>query len=353
MTDLAALFAGTKPVAEELRFDTARLERYMAEHVAGFRGPVAVEQFRGGQSNPTYLLDAKSGRYVLRRKPPGQLLPSAHAVDREYRVMTALADTDVPVPRTYALCTDDDVVGTWFFIMEYVEGRVFWDGTLPGAGRDERAAIYDNINEVVARLHRVDYEAIGLGDFGRPGNYFARQIGRWSKQYKASETETIEEMERLIEWLPENIPPGDETSIVHGDCSYQNMIIAPEGPRVVAVLDWELCTLGHPLGDFTYHLMPWRLRSEVVRGIAHHDLAALGIPGEAEYVAAYCRRTGRDGIPHFDFYMSYNMFRMAAILQGIMGRVLDGTASSEHARRMGAMARYVAEAAVVQVPELA
>ena len=351
--DLAEAFAGTKPVEERLAFDVARLEAYMADVIERFAGPLEVVQFKGGQSNPTYRLTAadRTG-YVLRRKPPGELLPSAHAVDREYRVITALADTGVPVPRTDALCTDESIVGTWFYLMEYVEGRIFWTGTLPGVEPDERAALYDAMNETLARLHQVDYQAVGLGDFGKPGAYIARQIHRWTKQYRASETERIDEMERLIEWLPAHIPEPDETSVVHGDYSFQNMIFHPTEPRVVAILDWELSTLGHPLGDFTYHLMPWRLPSSLVRGIADNDLAALGIPSEADYVAAYCRRTGRDGIPDLDFYMAYNMFRMSAILQGIMGRVLSGTAASPHARRMGAMASDLAEAAVAQVPEL-
>ena len=349
MSGLEDKFAGTGEVREQHRFEVAQLERYMREHVEGFPGRLEVEQFRGGQSCPTYKLTAGAKSYVLRRKPPGKLLPSAHAVEREYRVITALAETPVPVPRTYVLCEDESIVGTAFYVMEWVDGRVFWEPGLPGLSRAQRLAVYDAMNEVLAELHKVDHEAVGLEGFGRPGNYFARQISRWSKQYKASETETIEAMDRLIEWLPENIPPGDETSVVHGDYRLDNMIFHPSEPRVLAVLDWELSTLGHPLGDFTYQLMGWRLGGNLFRGVADLDVAALGIPSEAEYVAAYCRRTGRDGIANLEWYLAYNMFRLAGILQGIMGRALDGTAASEHAIEQGRRARPMAEAAWKQV----
>ncbi len=353
MPSRGKMFAGTMPVRETLRLDFARVERYMAEQIEGFEGPIEIAQFRGGQSNPTYLVTTGARRYVLRRKPPGRLLPSAHAVDREYRVMTALADTGVPVPMTYALCTDESVAGTWFYLMDYVEGRIFWEPSLPGLERAERAAIYDALNAVLARLHSVDYEALGLSDFGKPGNYIGRQIARWSQQYRASETEPIAAMDRLIEWLPANIPPGEETTIVHGDYRLDNIVFHSSAPRILAVLDWELATLGHPLGDFTYHLMQWRLLPDTMRGIAGLDLASLGIPSEADCIAAYCRRTGREGIHDLEFYMAYNMFRIAAILQGIMGRIVAGTAASAHAAETAAMARPIAEAAWRQVEALA
>ncbi|HEV8641271.1 MAG TPA: phosphotransferase family protein, partial [Methylomirabilota bacterium] len=289
---MSARVAGTIEVLPTHRFDLEALERYMERQVEGFRGPLTVRQFRGGQSNPTYYLEAGDRQYVLRRKPPGKLLPSAHAVDREYRVITALARSGVPVPRTYALCEDPDVIGTPFYVMAYVPGRVLPDPRLPGAATAERAAIYDAMNEVLARLHAVDWEAAGLADFGRPGNYIARQIHRWTSQYRASETETIPAMERLIAWLPEHIPAPDETTLVHGDYRLGNMIIHPTAPRVAAVLDWELSTLGHPLGDLAYHCLPFRLRHDQFEGFAGEARPA-GIPSEEEYLAAYCRRTGR------------------------------------------------------------
>ncbi len=347
-------YTGTMPVREQHRFDPAPLGRWLEANVADCRGPVAVEQFKGGQSNPTFLLKTANGRrLVLRRKPPGKLLPSAHAVDREYRIITALAQTDVPVARSHALCLDESIVGTAFYIMDYVEGRVFWEPTLPGLGRDERRALYDALNDVIARLHRVDYAAIGLADYGRPGNYVSRQIDRWSRQYRASETEKIEAMDRLIDWLPQNVPADDTTCIVHGDYRLDNVIYHPTEPRILAVLDWELSTLGNPLGDFAYHMMSWRLGQAAYRGLKGHDLAALNIPGEAEYRRLYCQRTGRQGdIPHWDFYMAYNMFRLAAILQGIMGRVVEGTAANARARETGARARAIAEAGWQQVEAL-
>ena len=326
--------SGTSDVREALRFDEQRLSEYMTSHVEGFHGPLSVRQFRGGQSNPTYLLEAGSGRYVLRRKPPGKLLKSAHAVDREFRVISALYGADFPVPRPCALCEDDVVIGTSFYIMEYVEGRIFWELDLPGLAPDERAAIYDSSNATIARLHNFDYAAMGLDDFGKPGNYFARQISRWSGQYRASETRTIDAMDRLIEWLPEHIPDDDSASIVHGDFRLDNMIIHPDEPRVIAVLDWELSTIGHPLADFTYHLMSWQMPEIGLgsAGLRDKDLAALGIPSEDEYTRLYCERTGRDaGIADREFYSAFNFFRLAAILQGIAGRVRDGTAASAHA----------------------
>ena len=314
-----------------------------------YRGPLTVEQFTGGQSNPTFRLTTPAQRYVLRRKPMGVLLKSAHAVDREYRVMAALHGTGFPVPCMVALCLDDTVIGSAFYVMDCVEGRLLWDPTLPELARDQRAAIYDALNETTARLHATDYAQIGLADYGRPGNYFARQIDRWTKQYRASESAPIPAMDALIEWLPANIPPGDETSIVHGDLRLDNLIFDPTEPKVAAVIDWELSTLGHPLGDFAYQLMAWRLDPETFRGLAGADLGALGIPDEAAHVAAYCARTGRNGIAHLDYYLAYNMFRLAAILQGIAKRALDGTASSANATETGARARRVAAAGLRQM----
>ena len=325
---------GTRDVGEAHRFDEQRLLDYLSSHVESFRGPLSVRQFKGGQSNPTYLLDAGSGRYVLRRKPPGKLLKSAHAVDREFRIISALYATGFPVPRPLVLCKDDEIIGTTFFVMEFVEGRIFWDLDLPGLEPAERAAIYDNVNETIARLHNLDYAAIGLEDYGKPGNYFARQISRWSGQYRASETATVEAMDALIEWLPQNIPEDDSASIVHGDYRLDNMIVHPTEPRVIAVLDWELSTIGHPLADFTYHLMIWRMPEIGIGsvGLADKPLHELGIPDEESYIQRYCERTGRDaGIADRNFYLAFNFFRLAAILQGIAGRVRDGTAASAHA----------------------
>ena len=347
-------FAGTMPVAERQRFDEDALLRYLCAHIAGFRGPLTVQQFRGGQSNPTYLLTAGNGaQYVLRRKPAGQLLPSAHAVDREFRITSALHGTDVPVARPLTLCSDERVIGTMFYVMSYVRGRNFWDPALPGLPPAERAALYDEMNRVMVALHTLDFAARGLADYGRPGNYFARQIARWSKQYRASETEHIAAMERLLDWLPANIPPGDETALVHGDYRIDNMIFEAGTPRLAAVVDWELSTLGHPLADFAYHVMLWRVGEGEVRGLRGLDLAALGIPTEKEYVASYCARSARGPIEPrtWEFCMAYNMFRIACIRQGIMKRVLEGTAASRHARGAGLRARATAELAWAQVEE--
>ncbi len=339
-------FTGTREVLEKHRFETVRLERFLVQRVAGFRGPLEVREFRGGQSNPTYQLVSPSGRLVLRRKPPGKLLPSAHAVDREYRVIAALNRLDFPVPRAHALCEDPSVIGTPFYVMECVEGRVVWDPLLPGFDPGERASIYDSMNEIMARLHLANYRALGLEDFGRPGNYFARQIARWGKQYLASETEKIPEMNRLIEWLPANLPEDDSTSLVHGDYKLDNMIVHPSEPRVIAILDWELSTIGHPLGDLTYQLAQRRSPASVFAGMDEAELRALGIPSEAEYVDDYCRRTGRSAIPGLEFYFAYNLFRSACILQGIIGRVRDGTAASEHATELAGSVRPLAERAL-------
>ncbi|MCH8683749.1 phosphotransferase [Pedomonas mirosovicensis] len=337
---------GTTEVREQHRFDEARLDAYMREHVAGYSGPLTVRQFKGGQSNPTYLLITPRQRYVLRRKPPGQLLASAHAVDREYRVISALFATGFPVAKPYALCTDESVIGTWFYIMDMVEGRVFWDPAFPEVPAEDRPRYFDAMNETIAHLHRVDYRAAGLEDYGKPGNYFARQIGRWSKQYLEDvEAGRVPAMDRLTEWLPANIPAGDDSAIVHGDFRCDNMIFHPLEPRVLAVLDWELSTIGHPLSDFTYNLMMYRMPPAIAAGLKGADLAALNIPSEQDYVAAYCRRTGRAGIPHLDFYIAFNMFRLAAILHGIKGRLIRGTASSAHAQDMAAKVEPLAELA--------
>jgi len=349
-----AEFAGTMPVSERQRFDEASLGRWLQAQVPGFAGLERIEQFRGGQSNPTFLLTAANGaRYVLRKKPAGALLPSAHAVDREFRVISALHGSPVPVARPLCLCTDPGVIGTMFYLMEYAAGRNFWDATLPGMTPAERAALYDEMNRVMVALHTLDYAAAGLGDYGKPGNYFARQIGRWSGQYRASETERIEAMEKLLQWLPANIPPGEDTALVHGDYRLDNLIFHAGSPRMLAVVDWELSTLGHPLADFSYHVMLWRLPAGETGGLQGLDLGSLGIPSEADYIAAYCARTGRTAIEPrvWEFCMAYNLFRIACIQQGIMKRVLEGTAASRHAREAGAKARPTAELAWRQVEE--
>jgi aminoglycoside phosphotransferase (APT) family kinase protein len=345
----------TEAGADPHSIDTTRLAAWLREHVENFTGTPTAEKFAGGQSNPTYLLSIDGRkRYVLRRKPGGTLLPSAHAVDREYRVMSALANSDVPVARTFALCSDDSVIGTMFYVMEYVAGRTFWDPRLPELATHERAPVYDEMNRVIAALHSVDPLAIGLEDFGRPGNYFARQIARWSKQYRAAETQRIESMENLIAWLPEHIPDDEATAIVHGDFRIDNLLFHPNEPRVLAVIDWELSTLGHPLADFSYHVMVWRLSHEEFRGLAGADLVALNIPGEADYVQAYLRRTGRaqfDPIA-WEFAIAYNLFRVACIRQGILKRALTGNASNAHALEAGRRAIDMADAAWRQVERL-
>ena len=355
MTDMTTLYSGTMQVPERHQFDVGVLQTYLASRIPDFAGPLTVELFKGGQSNPTYKLTTPKRTYAMRAKPGpvAKLLPSAHAIEREFRVLSALAATDVPVPQVYCLCDDESVIGRAFYVMQFVEGRVIWNQSLPDMSKAKRAEIYDEMNRVIAALHSVDYAAIGLADFGKPGNYFARQIGRWSKQYQASETEKIDEMDRLIEWLPKNIPPGDETTIVHGDYRMDNLIFAPDEPRILAILDWELSTLGHPLADFSYHCMTWHIPPGQARGIAGMDLAALGIPDEAAYIRRYCERTGRDPVElrrHWDFYLAYNMFRLAAILQGIVKRVVDGTASNaaapETSERVRPLARMGWECAL-------
>ena len=347
--DRQQAFSGTKEAAGTLRLDAARLEQYLSGAIAGFAGPLTVKQFKGGQSNPTYLLETPARRYVLRRKPPGKLLPSAHAVDREYRVIGALHAQGFPVAEPLCYCTDENVAGTAFYVMSFADGRVFWEPQMPGSTPAERAAIYDSMNETIARLHSFDPAKIGLADFGRGENYVARQVDRWSKQYRASETEKIDAMERLIEWLPQHIPPGTHSRLVHGDYRLDNLIVARHEPKVIAVLDWELSTLGDPLADFTYHLMAWHMpHSESAAGTASlvgHDLGALGIPSMADYVDDYVARTGLDPRPHLATYLAYNFFRIAAILQGIIGRVRDGTATSEFAPAKAEMIRPLAEKA--------
>ncbi len=334
MTD-AADFTGFADTPEHLKFDEAALDAYMRDHVEGYVGPLTVKKFKGGQSNPTYLLTTPAKKYVLRRKPPGKLLPSAHAVDREYRVMTALGEENFPVPKTYALCEDDSVVGTAFFIMDFVDGRIFWDASLPEVEKEKRKPLYHALIDTLADLHNIDYRKIGLNDYGKPGNYFERQIGRWSKQYEAAETSTIEEMNNLMKWLPTAIPSDDATSIVHGDYRFDNAIMHPTEPKVLAMLDWELSTLGHPLADFTYFLMVWHMPASVRGGLLGADLDALGIPTVDEAVARYSARTGRNGIPDVNFCLAYNMFRLASIIQGVYARSLQGNASSPAAKQMG------------------
>lgn len=327
-------------------FETARLEQYLRERIRGFSGPLLVRQYEGGQSNPTYHVHSAGGEYVLRRKPPGKLLPSAHLIEREYRVLSALADTDVPVPRPLLLCEDPDVIGTAFYLMEHVPGRIFTEPRLPGLDPRERTAIYESMSDVLARLHRVDWQSAGLADYGRPGNYFGRQIRRWTEQYRASETETIPSMEYLIAWLPQHIPDDDQTTIAHGDYRLANLLMHPSEPRVVAVLDWELSTLGHPLADLAYSAMAYHLPTSLFDGLAGQPLQSLGIPSEDSYVARYCRLAGRPAISGWNFYLAFSMFRLAAIVQGIMGRVLAGTAAAANARERGALARPLADVAL-------
>jgi aminoglycoside phosphotransferase (APT) family kinase protein len=319
----------------------------MRANIEGFSGPIELRQFAGGQSNPTFLVQSADHRYVLRRKPPGKLLPSAHAVDREYRVIVALANTDVPVARAYALCEDPAVIGTAFYVMDYVEGRLFWDAALPEVAPHERRAIYEEMTRVIAALHSVDYTAVGLGDYGKPGRYIERQVARWTQQYRASQTETIDAVERLIDWLPKHIPADEETGIVHGDFRLDNAIFHPREPRILAVLDWELSTLGHPLVDLAYLCMRYHLSAEQFRGLAGLDWAALQIPSEAESVADYCRRRGRAPVAprEWTYYLVFNMFRLTGILQGVLARAIQGNASSATALEAGRRARPLAEQA--------
>jgi len=337
MMDRTDANSGTRDVSERLRFDAAPLEAWLAGHVPDFQGPLAVSQFKGGQSNPTYKLDTPTGSYVLRRKPPGQLLPGAHAVDREYRVLAALGNQGFQVPRVYALCEDEGVIGTAFYVMDMVPGRIVWEAHFPGLGRAERAAHFDAMNATIAHLHNFDPSAIGLGDYGRATGFVERQVARWSKQYLADiDAGRVPAMDRLVDWLGKHLPPDSgDARIVHGDYRCDNMIFAPDAPEVRAVLDWELSTLGDPVADFTYHLLMYRMPGGPnFSGLAGMDLAELGIPSEDEYVAAYCRRTGRDRLPNKDYLIVFCLFRLAGILHGIKGRLARGTASSAHAAEM-------------------
>jgi aminoglycoside phosphotransferase (APT) family kinase protein len=332
--------------------DLARLEPWLREQIPSLDAALSVEKFAGGQSNPTFKLSAGDTHYVLRRKPPGELLASAHAVDREFRVLDALRDTDVPVPNAIALCTDDSVIGSMFYVMEHLEGRIFWDPAVPEVNNEERTAIYDEMNRVLAALHRVNVDTVGLTDYGKPGNYYARQIGRWTKQYRASETEAVAEMEALIDWLPNHIPEGDETvALVHGDYRLDNMIFHPREPRIIGILDWELSTLGDPLADLAYQLMAWRFpREGGISGLEGLDRSSLGLPSDDDYIAAYCHRTGRDGIDNWPFYMAFCFFRIAAILQGIKKRAQIGTASSAEADSRAIMVGPLAALGAACIP---
>ena len=348
-------FTGTRPVAGQHKFDEAALANWLQSQLPGFEGPLTVEMFKGGQSNPTYKLITSQRAYVMRAKPGpvAKLLPSAHAIEREFRVMSALHGTGVPVAQMHVLCEDESVIGRAFYIMECVNGRVLWDQSLPGMTNEQRGAIYNEMNRVIAALHTVKPLEIGLDGYGKPGNYFERQIGRWSKQYVASITQPIPEMDRLMAWLPDNIPAmaRDESmlSVVHGDFRLDNLMFHPAEPRVLAVLDWELSTLGHPLADFSYHCMSWHIPPGLFRGIGGLDVKALGIPTEDDYIALYCERTGiakpAQLKADWNFYLAYNMFRLAAILQGIAKRVEAGTASSDQAVKSAAGARPMAEMA--------
>ena len=325
--------------------DTVRLDSWLRDRIPPFSGKLTAEKFAGGQSNPTFKLTAGERQYVLRRKPPGELLASAHAVDREFRVISALRDTDVPVPEAIALCEDESVIGSMFYVMEYLDGRVFWDPALPELTRDELGAVFDEMNRVLAALHSVDVNAVGLSDYGKPGSYFERQVNRWTKQYRASETETVEAMEALIKWLPANMPADDGLiSLVHGDYRLDNVMFHPTEPRIIAVLDWELSTLGHPLADLAYQVMAWQFpREGGVMGLMGIDRSELGIPSDQQYVEQYCERTGRSGIPDWNFYMAFCFFRIAAILQGVKKRALQGNASSAEAATRGDQVGPLAE----------
>ncbi len=330
------------PVRANHRFDEAALERYLRTTVQGFEAPLSVQQFGGGQSNPTFLLTSGTKQYVMRKKPPGVLLKSAHQVDREFRIMKALAETDVPVPRMHVLCNDESVIGTAFYVMDYLKGRIFRDPQLPDVAPPERAAIYDSMNDVLARLHKVDFAAVGLGDYGRPGNYFDRQVSRFITQYRGAQTDQIPDMEKLIEWMPHNIPTDDSVSIAHGDYRLENTIFHPTEPRMIAVLDWELSTIGHPLADLAYNCMGYHVMNPRQGGLVGVDYAATGIPSERDYVERYCERTGRGKIENWSFYLSFSVFRLASIAQGVYKRGLDGNASSENANAFGNACQFLA-----------
>lgn len=350
ITMMTSQAGALQPPAPEPGFSLPRLAQWMRENIEGFddsSAALTLTRFAGGQSNPTFLLQAGSSRYVMRRKPAGQLLPSAHAVDREFRVMSALAGSSVPVARAYALCRDEAVIGSMFYIMDCVDGRIFWDPTLPGSSPAERGALFDEMNRVIAALHSVDAGAVGLSDYGKPNNYFERQISRWSTQYRAAESSGMAAMDSLIAWLPQHIPAGDESAIVHGDFRLDNVIFHPSEPRILAVIDWELSTLGHPMADFAYHCLAWHMPTGSMRGLLGVDTAALGIPGQADYLARYCQRTGRAPVSgaEWTYYLAFNMFRLAAIAQGIAARARQGNAASAQADEMGQMATPIAQAA--------
>lgn len=337
MTDRQQDFSGLKEVIKSHQFSLNKLDNFLKSELPNFSGIKEVRQFKGGQSNPTYLIKTHTKSFVLRRKPPGDLLKSAHAVDREYLVIKSLKKAGFPVPTPYLLCKDESIIGTIFYIMEFIQGRIFWDPDMPDCSKDERKAIYDDLNKNLAKLHDFNHENIGLTDFGVPGNYFSRQISRWTKQYRLSETKEISAMDNLISWLPKNIPEDDDSSVVHGDYRLDNVIIHPSEPRIIGILDWELSTIGHPLGDFTYHLLTWQLPDIGIGsgGFLGKNLNDLGIPNQEDYINQYCERTGRvEGIENRGFYFAYNFFRLAAILQGIAGRVRDGTASNEKAKKL-------------------
>ncbi len=343
--DAQKLFSGVTKAEGADALNESNLTAWMQDNVDGFEGPLEVFKFAGGQSNPTYKIIAKSGAYVLRRKPFGPLLPSAHAVDREFKAINGLYPTGFPVARPYGLCTDNDVIGSWFYVMGMVEGRTIWDGAMPGATPDFRRRTYNAMIDTLAALHNTDIEAAGLSDYGKPGNYFGRQVDRWTKQYKLSETEHMPVMERLIEWLPATLPEQTRTSVVHGDYRIDNMIFAPDEAKVIAVLDWELSTLGDPLADFTYVAMAWVTDNGGRSGVQDLDRKALGIPELEEAVERYCAATGRSGVPDMNWYFAYNFFRLAGIIQGIKKRVIDGTANSAHAKEMSERVSPLAETA--------
>lgn len=343
--DAEEAFVGTVEPEGADRLDIANLTAWMEANVAGFKGPLKLTKFKGGQSNPTYRIEAPSGNYVLRRKPFGPLLPSAHAVDREFKVQSGLARAGFPVAPQYGLCTDDAVVGSWFYVMGMVDGRTIWNGAMPRATAPQRRATYEALIDTLAQLHQIDVEAVGLGDFGKPGNYFGRQVERWTKQYRLAETERMETVERLIEWLPITLPEQTRTSVVHGDYRIDNMIFAKDRPEVLAVLDWELSTLGDPLADFTYVAMAWVTENGGRSGVMDLDRKALGIPELDEVVERYCAATGRDSVPDMNWYFAYNFFRLTGIIQGIKKRVIEGTASSAHAREMSERVKPLADKA--------
>lgn len=345
MLDRQQLFSGVTAVAADAAPDRAVLQDYLRRHVAGFGGELAIYKFNGGQSNPTYLLEAGGRHYVMRTKPAGALVHGGHAVDREYRVMTALAATPVPVAGTFCLCRDEAVIGTWFYVMDYVAGRLLWNPALPAAQPAQRAAIYQSMNRVIAALHAVDYRAVGLADFGRPEGYLGRQIERWSKQYVEASLQPLPAMLEVTGWLRANLPAHSDSALIHGDYKLENVILGADSDTIAAVLDWELSTLGDPLADFSYHCMPWHLPPELFNGLRGLDLPALGIPGEQEYIETYCRHTGRAGIPHWNFYMAFNLFRRAAIIEGVVQRARQGNASSTAAHALAALIEPLAQRA--------